>query len=147
MSVSKASVVEGSSKPHTDLKSIIGTGSRDRLHCCAPGLCGSDSIFCPWSVGSTSPKNSISESYELLILLQQPACSALIPDFAETHNYSKEDLIPPPTKNPGFVFCQYFLTKIPSLPTRPERLMGRDFNAYVMCIEPPVSYRHRRLHL
>lgn len=62
------------------------------------GLCGRDSIFCLRSLGSSSSKNFISERYELLILLQQPACWELIPDFVETHNYSEGDLTGPKKK-------------------------------------------------
>lgn len=47
------------------------------------------------TVVSSSPENSISPRYELLILQQQPACLALIPDFMETHNYTEGDLTGP----------------------------------------------------
>lgn len=142
MSVPKALVVEGCSKTQTSLKSIIGTGSRDRLLCCTSGSCGSDSIFWPWSLCSPSPKNSISESYGLLILLQQPACLALIPDFVETHNYTERDLMakPTPKKSRLCLLSVFPHKKNPtSLPTRQERLMGRDFNAYVMPRAPCVT--------
>lgn len=115
VSVAKALVVEGCSKTQTSLKSIIGTGSRDRLLCCTSGSCGSDSIFCPWSLCSPSPKNSISERYELLILLQQPACLALIPDFVETHNYTERDLMTKthPQKIRALSSVRISLTKTP----------------------------------
>lgn len=105
------------------------------------GLCGRDSRFCPWSLCSSSPKNSISEQYELLILLQQPACLTPIPDFVETHNYTKGELIGPKEKNIQALSPISISALTPPTPffflhTRPERLMGRDFNAYVMS---PIS--------
>lgn len=126
-SVPKASVVEGCSKTQTSLKSIIGTAEID---CSAARRARVGAI--PYSAPSrcapppTPPKNSISESYELLILLQQPACLALIPDFVETHNFTDRDSTakPTPQKNPGFVSCPYFLTNPPT-PPPPRSPLGR----------------------
>lgn len=86
MSISKVLVFEDCSKPQTNLKTIIGTVTRDRLHSVCWSFMG---VISYSALGhcSSFPKNSISERYELLILLQRSACLPFIPDFVQTHNY------------------------------------------------------------
>lgn len=138
MSTSKALVFEDCSKPQTNLKTIIGTGTGDRFQSACRASVGAISYSALGHGARPFLKTQSQKRYELLILLQRSACLALIPDFVQNHNYIAGDLsgqksisyqaLPPP--------CTSSL-KPSSLGQAPEVKGRSDLNAYLMC---PVTW-------
>lgn len=108
MSISKALVFEGCSKPQTNLKSIIGTGTWDRLH----SVCSaSEGVISYSALGCGAPPSLKTQSrggMNYWFCYSDQLSSLSSPDFVQTHNYIGGDLTGQKKKNP---LCLYFLTK------------------------------------